>query len=69
MTTHSSILAWRIPTDSPWDCKESDMTEQLSTAHILQLAFFHSGYHEYFPLSLLFLKRMVFNGCIYCSMT
>ena len=25
METHSSILAWRIP----WDCKESDMTEQL----------------------------------------
>jgi len=32
MTTHSSILAWRIPWTeepgrySPWDCKESDMT-------------------------------------------
>ena len=25
-STHSSILAWRIP----WGCKESDMTEQLS---------------------------------------
>ena len=38
MATHSSILAWRIPMDrgawwdSPWDHKESDMTEQLSTA-------------------------------------
>ena len=33
-TTHSNILAWRIPwTDdlagySPWGCKESDMTER-----------------------------------------
>ena len=34
MATHSSILAWRIPwieepggLFSPWDCKESDMTE------------------------------------------
>ena len=38
--THSSILAWRIPMDreawqatvSPWGRKESDMTDQLSTA-------------------------------------
>ena len=33
MATHSSIPAWRIPMDgeawraSPWDCKETDMTE------------------------------------------
>ena len=33
MTTHSSILAWKIPGTeehgglSPWDHKESDMTE------------------------------------------
>ena len=29
MATHSSILAWRIPSMgySPWGCKESDMTE------------------------------------------
>ena len=33
VTTHSSILAWRIPWTedvvghSPWGCKESDMTE------------------------------------------
>jgi len=39
MTTHSSILVWRIPMDrgawwtySPWCHKESDMTEKLSTA-------------------------------------
>ena len=35
IATHSSILAWGIPWteesgDSPWSCKESDMTEQLS---------------------------------------
>ena len=40
MATHSSVLAWRIPWTeslvghSPWGCKESDMTEQLSTASI-----------------------------------
>ena len=38
MATHSSILAWRIPSTvepggySPWDHKVSDMTERLSTA-------------------------------------
>ena len=37
MATHSSILPWRIPLSekpgrlhSPWDRKESDMTEQLT---------------------------------------
>ena len=42
MATHSSILASRIPMDrgacrlSPWDRKELDTTEQLSTAqHVL----------------------------------
>ena len=36
MATHFSILAWRIPSTeepadySPWGCKESDMTEQLT---------------------------------------
>ena len=39
MVTHSNILAWRIPWKrsladySPWGRKESDMTQQLSTAH------------------------------------
>ena len=40
MATHSSILAWTEPSwteelagYSPWGCKESDMTEQLSTQH------------------------------------
>ena len=37
MATHSSILAWRIPWTeepgySPWDHKESDMTERPSRA-------------------------------------
>ena len=32
--THSSILAWRLPgLYSPWGCKESDTTEQLSPSH------------------------------------
>ena len=42
MTNHSLILSWRILMKrgasvgySPWGCKESDMTEQLSTAHKL----------------------------------
>ena len=36
MTTHSSILIWEIPWTeepggySPWDCKESDMTQGLN---------------------------------------
>ena len=36
MATHSSILAWKIPWTeepvgySPWGCKESDTTEQLT---------------------------------------
>ena len=37
MATYSSILAWRIPwteepggLHSPWGCKQSDMTEQLT---------------------------------------
>ena len=41
MVTHSSILAWRIPWTegsggySPWDCKDSDMTEVTKHACIL----------------------------------
>ena len=36
MTTHSNILAWRIPrteepVPNPWGCKESDMTEHTHT--------------------------------------
>ena len=42
MTTHSGILAWRIPwteelgglqSTYPWDLKESNMTEQLTLTH------------------------------------
>ena len=40
MTTHSSIIAWRIPWAgySPWSHKELDTTEQL-TLYTLQLKF------------------------------
>ena len=52
MATHPSILAWRIPGTkepgelSPWHCKETDMTEPLSTynpglLHRLCLCLFH----------------------------
>ena len=35
MTTHSSILAWRIPwTEEPSGLKELEMTEQLTHAHL-----------------------------------
>ena len=45
MTTHSSILAWRIPWIEelgrlcPWGRKESEMTEQLhsDTSHVFIL--------------------------------
>ena len=38
--THSGILAWRIPgIYSPWDRKESDTTEQLSTAQHMVVLF------------------------------
>ena len=38
MATHSSILAWRMPQRNlvgyrPWDHKESDTTEKVSTWH------------------------------------
>ena len=45
MAAQSSILAWRIPWTerslagySPWSHKESDTTEQLTTAHSTPLA-------------------------------
>ena len=40
MVTHSTILAWRIPSTeclksySPWGHKESDTTERLTHTHI-----------------------------------
>ena len=41
MAAHSIILAWKIPWTeepgglySPWGCKESDMTEQLTHTHV-----------------------------------
>ena len=43
MATHSSVLAWRIPWTeetgglySPWSCKESDMTEQLTLLLLME---------------------------------
>ena len=43
MANHSSILAWRIPWTeetgglySPWSCKESDMTEQLTLLLLME---------------------------------
>ena len=42
MATHSSILAWKNPEEPgrlyPWDCKELDTTERLSTAQHYQNA-------------------------------
>ena len=45
MTTHSGILAWRIPWTvySPWGCKESDMTKQLSLYALNQYLLLISG--------------------------
>ena len=33
LETHSSFLAWWAP--SPWGCKDSDTTEQLTLTHII----------------------------------
>ena len=44
MATHSSTLAWRILWTeelagySPWDCKELDMTEQLTISLFISTA-------------------------------
>ena len=54
MTTHSSILTWKISMNrgawlaaySPWGCKESDTTEQLSTPQQYRLSSFH-GFPNY----------------------
>ena len=36
VATHSSILAWRsLVGYSPWSCQELDVTERLSTQHVL----------------------------------
>ena len=51
--TDSSILAWRIPGQrslvgySPRGCKESDMTEQLSTCYIYIYIYTHTHTHTY----------------------
>ena len=42
-STHSSVLAWRVPwteePGSPWPHKELDMTEQFSYTNFLKLYF------------------------------
>ena len=45
MASHSSILAWRIPWTeepgtgcSPWGCKESDTTEQLTHSQSFEIS-------------------------------
>ena len=49
MATHSSNLAWRIHGQrslagySPWGCKESGMTEQLSLTHSYAILHRHLG--------------------------
>ena len=43
MDTHFSILIWRIPwteepgSYSPWGCKESDMTDQLTLSYFFSM--------------------------------
>ena len=52
---HSSILAWRSPWTglySPWGCKESDTTEQLSLSKVISPAVFFHSFVSY-PLFLL----------------
>ena len=54
MATHSSILAWRIswtvasqaPGYSPWDRKESDMTEQLHIITYINIYILSFKTHE-----------------------
>ena len=58
MATHSSILAWRIPMDqgawrTPWGCRESDTTEQLSTCR--------NGKKNFFLKERIFLTSL--GGC------
>ena len=66
MATHSSILAWRVPSTeepgglySPWDHKELDMTEQLSTEHILSKIFsVKFGRHDFKNILLVYPKSL-----------
>ena len=67
MATHSSILTWRIPIDrGTWHAAvhgvtESDMTERLSSAHLLQIlicayreVYVYVYTHNYFKLLISF---------------
>ena len=77
MATHSSILAWRIPWTeilvgySPWSRKESDMTEQLSTAQLSLLKHLTLENRTCSPckeISDLLVCRALFQQCCFwCS--
>ena len=64
--THSSILAWRIPWTEepgrlgPWDCKESDMTEQLSLSFFSLAEVMFSFY--FFPTRFFYVVAC-FDSC------
>ena len=57
MTTHSSILAWRIPWTenlvgySPWGHKESDMTEVMEQQHVARRVPYLEIFKYFFPSS------------------
>ena len=65
MTTHSSILAWKIPCTeepgSPWGCKESDTTEHVPVpvhTYTRTCARAHTHTHSSLPASFVVPHRM-----------
>ena len=62
--THSSILAWRISWTiySPWGCKASDMTEQLSLSFSFLIIRNSDGKFLFFCENLLVLLTYWFKG-------
>ena len=58
MTTHSSILAWRIPWTenlvgySPWGHKESDTTEVMEQQHVARRVPHLEIFKYFFPIQL-----------------
>ena len=66
MTTHSNILTWRIPWTeepdgyNPWGCKESDMTEWLSTAAPCVIYVLELNYMSPTKYYLQLLKKLFF---------
>ena len=64
ITTHLSILAWRIPWTeepgrlySPWGYKESDMTEQLRTQSSTERIIWHADHSVSSLILLKFIRR------------